>query len=61
MVTNKSPAVNDGDLNRSPRQFEESDNIKVVAKTGDIVDSYVSIETPLVLVTKKIINESLAD
>ena len=45
---NKSPADNDSDLNRSPRQFEESDNIKVVAKAGDIVDSDVSIETPRV-------------
>ena len=41
---NESPADNDSDLNRSPRQFEESDNIKVVAKAGDIVDSDVSIE-----------------
>ena len=32
-------------INRSLRMFEESDNIKVVAKAGDIVDSVVSIET----------------
>ena len=32
-------------INRSLKQLEESDNIKVVAKVGDIVDSDVSIET----------------
>ena len=32
-------------INRSLRQFEESNSIKVVAKAAEIVDSDVSIET----------------
>ena len=41
---NEFPADNERDLNRSPRQLEESDSIKVVVKAGDKVDSDVSIE-----------------
>ena len=44
---NESPADTDSDFSRSPRQFEEHDNIKVVAKAGDIVDSDVSTPQPL--------------
>ena len=42
---NESPADTDSEHGRSPRQFEEQDNIKIVAKAGDIVDSDVSIVT----------------
>ena len=39
---NESPADTDSDHGRSPRQFEESDNVKILPKAGDIVDSDVS-------------------
>ena len=41
-------------INRSLGQFEESDNIKVVPKAGDIVDSDASIETPMVSYKKNL-------
>ena len=43
---NESPADTDSDrdLGRSPRQFEESDNVKILPKVSDIVDSDVSID-----------------
>ena len=44
---NESPADTDSDLGRSMRQFEESDNVKILPKVGDIVDSDVSIANAL--------------
>ena len=49
-------------FNRCLRQFEESDNIKVFAKAGDMVESDVSIETRVSYNLQIcFMNESLAD